>query len=33
MMTVSPRLESEVLSALIGTIYDAALDPELWPVA
>jgi|SRR5229473_5365605 hypothetical protein len=26
-------LESEVLSALIATIYDAALDPELWPVA
>jgi hypothetical protein len=26
-------LESEILSVLIGTIYDAALDPELWPVA
>jgi DNA-binding NarL/FixJ family response regulator len=25
--------ESEVLSALIATIYDAALDPGLWPVA
>ncbi len=24
-------LESEVLSALIATIYDAAIDPELWP--
>jgi DNA-binding NarL/FixJ family response regulator len=26
-------LESKVLSALIATIYDAALDPELWPAA
>src|SRR6266849_10342787 len=25
--------ESQVLSALIATIYDAALDPELWPHA
>ncbi|HWL21060.1 MAG TPA: helix-turn-helix transcriptional regulator [Bradyrhizobium sp.] len=24
-------LESEILSALIATIYDAAIDPELWP--
>ncbi len=23
--------ETEVLSALIGDIYDAALDPALWP--
>ncbi|MEO7221906.1 MAG: LuxR family transcriptional regulator, partial [Devosia sp.] len=23
--------ESELLSELIGMIYDAALDPELWP--
>jgi DNA-binding NarL/FixJ family response regulator len=26
-------LEVEVLSALIAAIYDAALDPELWPAA
>ena len=26
-------LESKVLSALIATIYDAALDSQLWPVA
>jgi DNA-binding NarL/FixJ family response regulator len=26
-------LESEALSVLIATIYDAALDPDLWPVA
>ncbi len=26
-------LESEILSALIATIYDAAPDPDLWTVA
>jgi DNA-binding NarL/FixJ family response regulator len=26
-------VESEALSARISTIYDAALDPDLWPVA
>jgi DNA-binding NarL/FixJ family response regulator len=26
-------LEAEVLSTLIGTIYDAALDPSVWPRA
>lgn len=29
----SPTDEAELLSALVGTIYDAALSPELWPDA
>jgi len=29
----SSRSESEQLSALIGDIYDASLDPDLWPTA
>jgi hypothetical protein len=28
-----PMLESEIPSALIATVYDAAPDPDLWTVA